>query len=270
MLFSSSGSNTNITIVSPGVQPYGVTFANGATPYSFAGAAIAGTGSVTLSTSAGSVQFNSANTYTGNTTISGGTLQLGDPNAVQNSTVTLNVANGLAFAPSIVTFNLGGLSGGGNLLLSDTTGVAVTLSAGGNGAATAYSGNLSGNGSLTKVGSGSLSLSGSNVYSGGTLVSAGTLSLAGPASNLGTGAVTVNAGSMLSIPGGDLALGSTASAQTINLTNGGIFDQPAASSVTLSAVRTLNIGNGGGTIQVDNAAGTLVLGSAGQLAGTGR
>ena len=82
----------------------------------------------------GAVSFNSPNTYTGTTTISGGTLRLGSAAAVQNSTVSIGVANGLTFTPSIGTFLLGGLSGSANESLQDTSGGAVNLQVGGNGA----------------------------------------------------------------------------------------------------------------------------------------
>ena len=72
LVFSDSGINTNITITSA-VQPAGLIFTNSSTPYTFGGAAIAGSASVTLS-GGGIVTLNNANTYTGSTLISAGTL----------------------------------------------------------------------------------------------------------------------------------------------------------------------------------------------------
>ena len=143
--------------------------------------AAASTAAVALTKAgAGTWILSGANTYTGTTTISAGALQLGNANAVQNSTVSIGVTNGLTFAGSIGTFNLGGLSGASNLLLDDGA-AAVTLSVGANNANTTYSGSLSevSGSALTKVGTGTLTLSGSSTYTGATSISNGTLSLTG-------------------------------------------------------------------------------------------
>ena len=94
--------------------------------------------------------LGNSNTYTGSTVINGGTLQLANANAVQQSTVALNTANGLAFSPGIGTFNLGGLSGGGSLALSDTGGGAIALQVGGNNTSNSFTGVISG-GSLSSL-----------------------------------------------------------------------------------------------------------------------
>ena len=112
-------------------------------------------------------------------TILAGEVLLNNANAVPNSTVTVSANNGLLFktnSGAITTFSVGGLAGSGNINLADGS-YALTLSAGGNGAATTYSGALSGPGGLTKTGSGILDLCGSNTYTGGTTVAAGTLKL---------------------------------------------------------------------------------------------
>ena len=119
--------------------------------------------------------------------ILGGTLLLANSNAVQNSTVNVLVGNGLEFLPGIGTFNLGGLSGAPPLTLSNTAGSAITLNAGGDGASTTYSGNISGNGGLVKVGTGMLTLSGSNGFGGGTTISGGALGFTGTSAVPGAG-----------------------------------------------------------------------------------
>ncbi len=118
-----------------------------------------------------------SNSYAGGTTISAGSISLNNANALQNSTVTVSSNNSLLFnsnSGAIATFNVGGLAGDGNISLADGS-HAVTLSAGGNGAGTTYSGVLSGSGGVTKTASGTLVLSGSNTYGGATTVGAGTL-----------------------------------------------------------------------------------------------
>ncbi len=94
---------------------------------------------------AGTLVLTASNTYSGGTTVSAGTLQLGD---------------GLASNGSVQ----------GNILDN-----AVLVFA--NPMPQTYSGSVSGNGSLTKLGGGLLVLSGSSAHSGGTTVSAGTLQL---------------------------------------------------------------------------------------------
>ncbi len=118
-----------------------------------------------------------ANTFSGATTINAGALQVGHALALQNSTVSVNVAGGLTFSAGLSATTLGGLAGSGNIALQDATPAAVNLSVGNNNASTTYSGALSGLGSLTKVGNGTLSLTGVNTYAGTTAVTAGTLRL---------------------------------------------------------------------------------------------
>jgi autotransporter-associated beta strand protein len=100
---------------------------------------------------------------------------------VQNSTVTLNVDNGLQFGGGIGSFVLGGLSGFNSLSLTDLVGAPITIQVGNNSFATTYSGILNGSGGLTKVGIGTLQLNGTNLYTGGTTISNGTLQLLDPA-----------------------------------------------------------------------------------------
>ena len=70
---------------------------------------VSGTGAVTQIGS-GTTTLAAANTFTGPTTINAGALQLGSANALQNSTVSIGVTNGLTFNSGIGTFTIGGLS----------------------------------------------------------------------------------------------------------------------------------------------------------------
>ena len=127
----------------------------------------------------GSLVLSGSNTYTGATLITGGQIQLAHTNAVQNSTVSVNVDGGLTFAAGINAPNIGGLAGSGNIVLQDLAGSPspVTPSIGGNNANTNYSGVLSGPGGLIKTGTGTLTLSAANGYGGATTISGGTLRL---------------------------------------------------------------------------------------------
>ena len=189
--------------------------------------------------SAGTMILAGTNTYTGTTTLSAGVLQLGNANAVQNSTVSIGVANGLKFSTGIGTFNLGGLSGASNLSLDDG-GAGVTLSVGANNANTTYSGTLSdvfGGGALTKVGSGTLTLSSSNSYAGATSITAGTLSL--------TGSLTGTSGTTIS--GGTLSLtGSLTAGKPISTSVTGVLNEGPAG--VISGAATFTQGSSGTSI----------------------
>ena len=126
--------------------------------------AIVGSGGLTK-ISPGTLTLSGMNSYTGGTTISAGTLQLG--NGGNSGSIVGNVAdNGtLAFDRSdVVTFN----------------------------------GVISGSGSVQQSGSGTTVLTGANTYSGGTLITGGTLQVAAD-SNLGSsaGGITFNGGTLL-------------------------------------------------------------------------
>ena len=203
----------------------------------------------------GTLTLTASNTYSGATTVSNGTLSLNNANAVQNSTLTVNANNGLLFnsnAGTIATFNAGGLAGSGNVSLAD--GYPLTLSAGGNGAGTTYSGVLSGTGNLTKTGSGVLTLLGSNSYTGGTTISAGTLQVGNGASGEFLGSPTVSI--------------SSSAALVFNE-----FDSPAYSGIVSGAGGLVQTGTGLLTLLGSNiytggttiSGGTLQVGNGGTL-----
>jgi fibronectin-binding autotransporter adhesin len=155
--------------------------------------AISGTGGLTYN-SAGTLELTAANTFTGATRAQSGLLNLGNVNALQNSTLDMNGSDSgtIGFtAAGTNTYTLGGLQGSRNLASA-----ANSLSVGGNGASTTYSGGLSSTGSLTKTGTGTLTLSGSNSISGGAAINAGTLAL-GSAGALGTtGTISFGGGAL--------------------------------------------------------------------------
>ncbi len=112
-------SNTNITI-SGSVSPQSITFnntgaANGGVDYTIGGGAITGTGAIIINGS-GTVTLTGSNTYTGGTTISAGTLQVG--NGGTTGTLPAGVTNNsvLAFDRSDA-ITLGGVIGGSGSLV---------------------------------------------------------------------------------------------------------------------------------------------------------
>ena len=203
--------------------------------------------------------LSGASTYTGNTTISAGTLTAGVASVVASGNATSG-AFGIKSAVSLgnisgVTLNLnnfsqqiGSLAGGGTLGGNVTLGNA-TLTTGEDGTSTIYSGAISGTGGLTKIGSGVLTLAGPSSYSGGTTVSAGTIKV-GDNSALGNGTLTFAGASTLQAAG-NVTLSNTVAIGTTNDTfdtngftlglSGGVTNTGTGIPVRVIGAGTLNL-----------------------------
>ncbi len=224
------------------------------------------------------------NTYSGGTTISGGTLTADHADslgtgAVANSGV-LQVGEGelentLSGSGSLVKTGTGELTiSGDNSYSGGTTIIGGTLTADhadllGTGAV-ANSGvlqvgegelenTLSGSGSLVKTGTGELTLSGDNSYSGGTTIIGGTLT-ADHADSLGTGAVA-NSG-VLQVGEGELentlsGSGSLVKTGTGELTLSGDNSYSGDTTIADGTLIAANV-NALGSGNIDNS-GTLML-----------
>jgi autotransporter-associated beta strand protein/T5SS/PEP-CTERM-associated repeat protein len=220
-----------------------------------------GTGTTTLtsanSTYAGRVNVNAGTlvleSNLGNatgTTISTGTLQLGNGgttgsiagNILNNGTLAINRSNDLVFSNTVNGTGSVTKDGNGTLTLTadntytgSTTISAGTLSIGNGGTSGSVSGNItnnaalafnrsdditftdtiSGTGTLEKLGTGTLTLSGGNHTTGGTTISAGTLTVTG--SLTANGSVNANSGTLNIGEGGSLNVtGSTTTTTTID------------------------------------------------------
>ncbi|OSM45565.1 autotransporter-associated beta strand repeat-containing protein [Salmonella enterica] len=168
---------------------------------------------------AGTLILNAENTYTGGTTISGGTLvatnvdALGTGDVTDDATLELNTGgtfdNAISGSGQVVksgdetltlsgtnTYSGGTLISGGTLVASNvealgtgdvTDDATLELNTGGT-----FDNAISGSGQVEKSGDGTLTLSGSNTYTGGTLISGGTL-VASNVEALGSGDVTNDA-----------------------------------------------------------------------------
>ncbi|MGM4038866.1 fibronectin-binding autotransporter adhesin ShdA [Salmonella sp. NW295] len=244
---------------------------------------LSGSGSL-VKTGTGELTLSGDNSYSGGTTIIGGTLTADHADslgtgAVANSGV-LQVGEGelentLSGSGSLVKTGTGELTlSGDNSYSGGTTIIGGTLTADhadslGTGAV-ANSGvlqvgegelenTLSGSGSLVKTGTGELTLSGDNSYSGGTTIIGGTLT-ADHADSLGTGAVA-NSG-VLQVGEGELentlsGSGSLVKTGTGELTLGGDNSYSGDTTIADGTLIAANV-NALGSGNIDNS-GTLML-----------
>ncbi|OHM20600.1 AIDA autotransporter [Salmonella enterica subsp. enterica serovar Muenchen] len=231
------------------------------------------------------------NTYSGGTTITGGTLTADHADSLGTGTIAnsgvLQVGEGelkntLSGTGSLVKIGTGELtlngdndySGGTTIddgvLIADHADSLGTGSFANNGVLQVGEGELkntlSGTGSLVKIGTGELTLNGDNDYSGGTTIDDGTL-IANHADSLGTGAID-NSG-VLQVGEGELentlfGSGSLVKTGTGELTlsgdNNTYFGDTTIAGGTLIAANVNALGSG----NIDNS-GTLMLEAEGEF-----
>jgi outer membrane autotransporter protein len=220
-----------------------------------------GTGSWALTKNgAGTLTLSAANTYSGATNLSAGTLSLSGSGTLGNAAAALNLTGG--------TLDLGATTQTrtGTITVNGATVSNGTLSSSGTFAAQSgtISAVLAGTGTLAKTGTGTVTLSAANTYTGATNLSAGTLSLSG-SGTLGDAAGALN------LTGGTLDLGTTTHPRTGTITLNGA----TVSNGTLSSSGTFDTQSGtissilaGTGALTKTGTGTVTLSGANTYSGT--
>lgn len=131
VVFNDNAHTGNVQISAANVQPASATFNNSSLvytitgPYGIADYSASQASTVTLGGS-GLVVFATSNSYTGGTTINGGTLQLG--NGAVNGSIAgnVNVSGVLAFNPATPSTFAGAINGGGAVEISGSSQLFLT------------------------------------------------------------------------------------------------------------------------------------------------
>ncbi len=231
-----SSSATNLTVAPGGISStLPIVFTNNALDYTINSSdanGISGSTSVMLSGS-GMVTFTGTNTYTGLTTVSDGTLQLGLPGGPDGRLATASITDDAFLVYNVAhsqTINYG----------------------------------IGGSGSLTMAGPSFLSLQGNIAYTGNTTVSAGTLQLYNARNfsngNVPSNTISIAGGAMLDMyvdnsvtttDNANQVLGSTQGAGT-TITGAGVFRK------TGNGILASGQGVSGQYLTMDMAAGGLI------------
>lgn len=219
---------------------------------------VSGSGFGVTKIGAGILIYSNANTYTGTTTVSTGTLRLGTGGSISDSSA-LSIASGATFDLNGINDTVGALSGAGSLSLGAGN---FTTTVGAN---STFSGAITGSGIFAKAGANTLTLSGnSSSFSGAINVNAGALRVS-DANALGntTGSTTVANNAALELTA------TPASAEAISLTGSGVSSGGALRNISgnnsLSGLITLagasRINSDSGTLTLDVSSGNAITGT---------
>ena len=218
---------------------------------------IQGSGNLTKSGS-GTLLLPTANNFTGNLNLDGGTLSISAVDQLGRTT-----------GSNTITFDGGTLLATSDFTLDTNRGISLDGNGGFNvdsGVVLDYAGVISGAGALTKSGVGNFLISGANTYSGDTVITAGTLQVTGTLAD--TTDVVVSSGALYNVDEND-TIQSLESAGNIDIANTKTLQTGDTGNNTISGV----ISGAGSLVKLGS--GTLTLsgtntntGSMGIQAGT--
>lgn len=215
---------------------------------------ISGNSSLTKS-GTGSLDLDSSNTYSGGTTITGGSVGfvaggLGSGAvSVDNASLTYKGVNTNDLSAQGLSIGSGG----------------AAINIGSNNVT--YSAAVTGTGAFSKSGTGTLTMQGNNTFTGSTTINGGGLVLSG--SSATTGGTTLNGADTFIELAGDSSLGAVPGVATTNLTlNPGAGNTSSVKfngATTLAANRSISLASGTGVLNTNGNAVTI----SGSLGGSG-
>lgn len=226
----------------------------------------AGSGGLTKA-STGILILGGANSYSGATGISAGTLRHGAANVVPSGSA-LNVTGGATYDLNGNNSTIGSLAGAGNVTLGS-----ATLNAGGDNTSTSYSGTMTPNtGGLTKSGSGTLDLGSASITVGALTISAGVITAPGSGgtfsvsgawtNNASTSGLTANNGTVTLDGSSSQSIGGSFVTTFKNLRVNNAAGASLSVGVTVNGTLTLAGGN------VTTGASNLYIASGGSVSRT--
>jgi autotransporter-associated beta strand protein len=253
VVFNDTTGNTTVDVSVADVTPFSTVFNHTNSSYTLQGSR--GIASGTLAKSGpGTLTINNPNTYSGGTTLSEGTLKLGNSAALGSGALTITGGTLDSGVAGLVNANNNAQNWNGDFTFAGTQSLNLgsgTVTLGGNRQVTvsastlAVGGALGGTFGLTKAGPGTLLLTGSGIaYSGSTTVSNGSLVLSN----------ATGFKSSIALSGGNLEVAATGlwgvPAGGMNLTGTG--------TLLKSGAGTWLVGDTGGHVNFNLGAGSLI------------
>ena len=164
----------------------------------------------------GTLGLSGANTYTGATTISGGTLEADNASALGNGGNITFAGGNLQYTANSASTNWASrFKNSASAIPLDTNGQTVAL---------AGVIDNTNSGGLTKLGTGTLTLAGANTYTGATTLNGGTLLMSGGGTISNSSGIAVNNGATLTFARSDTwgQAGTSTASSPVTINSGGI------------------------------------------------
>lgn len=233
---------------------------NGTTTFSgpVSGSAVAGLTIDTNAGSTGTIALSGSNTYSGQTTVNNGNLQVSGGNAISDSGAVVIANSSTATLTVSGSETIGSLSGGGALggkVVVDSGNVLTVAGS----STTSFDGIISGNGGLSMAGSGTLTLSADQTFNGPLNISSGVLNVTGRLASI-----------PITVSGGTYTIGQTDTVGSVTLSSGTINGTGTlgGSSYSLTNSGTISVNLGGGSSSLTKSgAGTVTLSGANTYTG---
>jgi autotransporter-associated beta strand protein len=236
------------------------------------GASLTGTAGLTKSGSA-TAALGGANTYSGGTTINGGTLSLYTADGLGNAAgaVTVNTGGTLYTHSGLTISRTGDVTVNGGWLTTDNNNFGTISVSGGNfiaNNAAVLAVKLAGTAGLTVGGAGETYLWTDSSYTGATVISSGTLTLGGSGAISSQSRLQIDSGAAVNLTGAYAA--NNINREFAGLTGAGVL-YGEGGTVTINKASDTDIFSGdiqGAQGLIKSGAGTLALGGASSYTGS--